>query len=66
MPLIPAFGRQRQLDLCEFKDSLVCIVRSRQAGLHSEIQSTNEQSNMPGMGWGCGSVGQGLAYHAEV
>jgi hypothetical protein len=23
MPLIPAFGRQRQVDLCEFKTNLV-------------------------------------------
>ena len=23
MPLIPALGRQKQVDLCEFKDSLV-------------------------------------------
>jgi hypothetical protein len=29
MPLIPAFGRQRQLDLCEFQASLVYIVGSR-------------------------------------
>ena len=24
MPLIPEFGRQRQMDLCEFEASLVC------------------------------------------
>ena len=31
MPLIPALGRQRQADLCEFKASLVYIVSSRPA-----------------------------------
>ena len=31
MPLIPAFWRQRQLDLCEFKVSLVYRVSSRTA-----------------------------------
>jgi hypothetical protein len=30
-PLIPAQGRQRQEDFCEFKDSLVYIVHSRTA-----------------------------------
>ena len=29
MPLSPALGRQRQLDLCEFKASLVYRVSSR-------------------------------------
>jgi hypothetical protein len=29
MPLIPAFGRQRQADLCEFEDSLVYTASSR-------------------------------------
>ena len=28
-PLIPALGRQRQGDLCEFKASLICRVSSR-------------------------------------
>ena len=31
-PLIPAFGRQRQVDLCETEASLVYIVTSRTAG----------------------------------
>ena len=31
MPLIPALGRQRQADLCEFKASLVYSVSSRTA-----------------------------------
>ena len=30
--LIPAFRRQRQVDLCEFKANLVYIVSSRTAG----------------------------------
>jgi hypothetical protein len=29
MPLMPAFGRQRQADLCEFKASLFYMVSSR-------------------------------------
>ena len=29
MPLIPALGRQRQVDLCEFEVNLVCRVSSR-------------------------------------
>ena len=32
MPLIPAHRRQRQADICEFKDSLVYTVNSRLAG----------------------------------
>ena len=31
MPLIPAHRRQRQVDLCEFKASLVYTVSSRSA-----------------------------------
>jgi hypothetical protein len=31
MPLIPAFRRQRQVDLCEFKASLVYRASSRTA-----------------------------------
>jgi hypothetical protein len=31
MPLIPAFGRQRQTDLCEFKVSLIYRASSRTA-----------------------------------
>jgi hypothetical protein len=30
-PLVPALGRQRQADLCEFETSLVYIVSSRTA-----------------------------------
>jgi hypothetical protein len=30
-PLIPAFGRQSQVDLCEFEANLVCRVSSRTA-----------------------------------
>jgi hypothetical protein len=29
IPLIPAFGRQKQADLCKFKGSLVYIVESQ-------------------------------------
>jgi hypothetical protein len=31
MPLIPALGKQSQVDLCEFEASLVYIVSSRPA-----------------------------------
>ena len=31
MPLIPAFGRQRQVDLCDLEASLVYRASSRQA-----------------------------------
>ena len=31
MPLIPAFGRQKQVDLCEFKASLIYTMNSRTA-----------------------------------
>ena len=31
MPVIPALGRQRQADLCEFKASLIYSVSSRTA-----------------------------------
>jgi hypothetical protein len=31
MPLIPAFEKQRQMDICEFKASLVYIAFSRPA-----------------------------------
>jgi hypothetical protein len=36
MPLIPALRRHRQEDLYEFEDSLIYIVSSRPARLHSE------------------------------
>ena len=38
-PLVPAFGRQRQVDLCEFKASLVYRVSSRTSRIHRETQS---------------------------
>ena len=46
MPLIPALGRQRQMDLCEFEDSLVYRASFRQSPrLHRETVSreTNKQ-----------------------
>jgi hypothetical protein len=47
MPLIPAFGRQRQLELCEFKNSLV-LQSEFQAGqgytvMHCFKKQTNKQ-----------------------
>jgi hypothetical protein len=40
-PLFPAPGRQRQVDLCEFKASLVYIEI-----LHSETQSLKTKTNI--------------------
>jgi hypothetical protein len=34
--LIAILGKQRQADLCEFEDSLVCTGSSRPAKVHSE------------------------------
>jgi hypothetical protein len=34
MPLILVFGRQRQMDLCEFKSSLVYKAVPGQPGIH--------------------------------
>jgi hypothetical protein len=48
--LIPAPRRQRQVDLCKFKASLVYRVSSRTAkGIHRETLSlkTNKQTNKP-------------------
>ena len=39
--LILALGRQRQVDLCEFLDSLVYRVRSRAAKENRELLSEN-------------------------
>ena len=44
MPLIPALGRQRQADLCEFKASLVYIGNSRRA---KAVIQTNPVSTPP-------------------
>lgn len=45
MPFIPTLGRQRQLDLCEFKTSLVYIVSSRLARVsQSDPVSRTKQS----------------------
>ena len=41
-PLIPALGRQRQADLCEFKANLVYRVSFRKSGLCREILSQNK------------------------
>jgi hypothetical protein len=41
--LIPALGRQRQVDLCEFEVSLIYKVNSRTDGLlHRETMSKNK------------------------
>jgi nicotinamide riboside transporter PnuC len=42
MSLIPALGRQRQLDLSEFEGSVVYQIVSGQPGLHIEILSWNK------------------------
>lgn len=53
MPLIPEFGRQRQVDLWEFEASLVYILSFRPARLHNEMFSQNPKpsqttGNVPG------------------
>jgi hypothetical protein len=47
MPLIPALGRQRQADLCEFKASLVYTVSSRstRATQRNPVSNKNKSSN---------------------
>ena len=52
MPLIPALRRQGQVDLCEFKSSLVYIVNSRTArttyvNLVSKKQKTKNNPLLP-------------------
>jgi hypothetical protein len=44
MPLIAALRRQRQEDLCEFKDSLVCIVCTSQK--KKKKKNRNKQLNL--------------------
>jgi hypothetical protein len=45
-PLILAFGRQRQEDLCEFEDSLVYIVSSEIA-MATQRNPVSNQTNIP-------------------
>ena len=48
MPLIPALGRQRQMDLCEFKASLVYKVSSKTARTVSQrnpVSKNNSNNN---------------------
>jgi hypothetical protein len=40
---MPALGRKRQVDLCEFGTSLVYRVTSRTAGLHRETLSQKKK-----------------------
>ena len=42
-PLIPALRGQKQMDLCEFKASLIYIVSSRTASRETLFQKTKEQ-----------------------
>ena len=44
-PLIPALGRQRQMDLCEFKASLVYKVEDRQGCIEKRCQKNNNKKN---------------------
>jgi hypothetical protein len=47
MPLLPAFRRQRQVDLCGFEDILVYRVSSRtvRATQRNPVSKTNKQTN---------------------
>lgn len=38
-PLIPARGRQRSVDPCEFKSTLIYIISSRQSGIYRKTLS---------------------------
>jgi hypothetical protein len=51
-PLISVLGRQRQVDLCEFKDSVVYIENSRQAT--AAWQNPGEEK------WGVVGVGESV------
>jgi hypothetical protein len=43
MPLVPALGRQRQVDFCEFKASLVTEQVTGQPGLHRKALSVKSE-----------------------
>ena len=45
MSLIPALGRQRQVDCCEFKVSLVYKVSSWQSEIETLSQNKNKNKN---------------------
>jgi len=45
VPLIPALGRQRQVDLCEFEANLIYLSTFGQLGLPSE--ALTEKQNQP-------------------
>ena len=49
MPLILALGRQRQVDLCEFKASLVYRVSSRTAGATGRPCLEKTKKKRPGV-----------------
>jgi hypothetical protein len=59
-PLILALGRQRQADLCEFKDSLVYRLSSRAAKVTQKnpvMKNKNKTKKKKG-GWGEGGEGR--------
>ena len=45
MPLIPALGRQRQVDFCDFEASLVYRANSRATQRNPISEKTNKQTN---------------------
>ena len=49
MPLIPALGRQRQVDLCEFEASLDYRVSSRAGSTATEKPCLEKQTKKTGM-----------------
>ena len=53
MPLILAFGRQRQADVREFKVNLVYIVSSRTARATQRCPVSIKQTNIKGNIWQC-------------
>ena len=47
MPLIPALGRQRQVDFCESKASLVYTVPEKPPKLQRNLSQKTKQTNKP-------------------
>ena len=47
VPLIPAFGRQKQVELCEFEASLVYRTSSRTARAVTQRNPVSKQNKPP-------------------
>jgi hypothetical protein len=63
--LVPAFKRQRYVDLCGFEASLVYMQVSSQPGIHSELhlkkkKKEKKRKKKKWVGEGLGRTGRGL------